>query len=501
MSGAVPQGEDAAYEPATGGVFGKKSFGWAIFEFARNPYYNLVVIYIFAPYFSEAVVAGTLLQNGTFADLAPEAAREAASAKGQSMVALAILIAGLCMAFIAPILGRLSDMGVLRKPPTFAALSLLALTACLLWFIAPGVPGAIPLGIALMSTGYILYTIAELFHNSMLPDAAEPKALPLVSGFGLALGNFAGVGLLVLSLVLLILPAEPAFGLDISQNEQFRIIGPFVGLWLLVFMIPFFLFIPDRRDHTSSWANAFKTLFGRPKEGEEKPESTFQNIKRLFKEHPNVMRFLLGRMLYADAIAAILTLGAVYVVGFLDWSQTEVQIYGITASTIAIVGAFVGGMLDRWIGPKRAIMFELSTLIVLMTFQLSITQDSILFGLIPAGHEVWQSELFPTLSDTVYFAMVVPVGILLVACISSSRYMVTHIAPRDKIGEFYGFYAMAGNVTVWLGPGLVFVMTTLSGDQRIGMSGLGFLFIAGLWIISGVKADKTPEHLKENPTL
>ena len=32
-----------------GGALGRTGFSWAIFELARNPYYILIVIYIFAP--------------------------------------------------------------------------------------------------------------------------------------------------------------------------------------------------------------------------------------------------------------------------------------------------------------------------------------------------------------------------------------------------------------------------------------------------------------------
>ncbi len=74
--------------------------------------------------------------------------------------------------------------------------------------------------------------------------------------------------------------------------------------------------------------------------------------------------------------------------------------------------------------------------------------------------------------------------------------MLVHIAPPDKVGEFFGFYAMAGSVTVWIGPGLVALVTWLSNDQRIGFGSVLALLIAGLLVISTVRADKTPEHLK-----
>ena len=216
------------------------------------------------------------------------------------------------------------------------------------------------------------------------------------------------------------------------------------------------------------------------------------------------MKFLLARMIYADGLAVILTMGAVYVANILGWSLTEVMVYGIAGSLIGALGGFVGGALDGWLGPKRALLVELSAILILLILQLSITPDALLFGLIPAGYDVWNgfgTGLFPRLSDVVYFCMVAPVGISIVACISSSRYMLVHISPPERIGEFFGFYAMAASVTVWIGPILVSVMTAIFNDERIGFSGVGLLFLAGLiGIAFFVEADKTPEHMKANPT-
>ena len=59
----MPVVEDAspsaeASSAAEGGPLGIKGLAWAIFEGARNPYYNLIVIYIFAPYFANVMVGG-----------------------------------------------------------------------------------------------------------------------------------------------------------------------------------------------------------------------------------------------------------------------------------------------------------------------------------------------------------------------------------------------------------------------------------------------------------
>ena len=95
MSGAIPQNEDAAYEPATGGAFGKKGLGWGIFEFARNPYYNVIVISIFAPFFATQVVAAPGIAEAQ-AGLAPgevlsKEALDALRANGQTVVSLSLI--------------------------------------------------------------------------------------------------------------------------------------------------------------------------------------------------------------------------------------------------------------------------------------------------------------------------------------------------------------------------------------------------------------------------
>ena len=482
MAGPVPQAEEAAYEPATGTALGKKGIGWAIFEFARNPYYNVIVISLYAPYFAKYVVGD--------------------ETQGQAMVGWTIAIAGVIMAIVAPILGSLIDSGGHRKPPTFWALFTLGGTASLLWFVEPNLSGAVPIGMALMATGYCAYTVAELFHNAMLPMAARSSSLPVVSGMGISLGNFASILFLTLLTIFITGTETPLFGLDPDNGETSRISGPLVGLWLSVFIIPFFLLMPDiKKTPDRSWRRAMRVSFFGRGGFRGMLSSAYSYVQEMFRMHPNVMRYLVGRMVYADGIAALLTLGSVYVGGVLGWEANQLVLSGIVGGLCAVLGALCGGLIDQVFGPKRSIMIELSTIIVILTVQLSITSDALLFGLVPAGQEVWAGGPFPRLSDVAYLAMLVPASFMLGAVITSSRYMLVHIAPPEQIGQFFGFYAMAGSVTVWIGPGLVALMTTLSNDQRIGMSGLGLLFIIGLWIISGVKADKIPEHLKETPTL
>ena len=202
------------------------------------------------------------------------------------------------------------------------------------------------------------------------------------------------------------------------------------------------------------------------------------------------MRFLIARTIYADAMAALLTLGAVFAKTFLGWSDVEILFFGITGLLFGAVGGFVGGALDRWLGPKMSLIIEITVLTILLLLQLSITPETLLFGLIESGQPVWDSPLFDTLSDLAYYLFVIPLAIAVVACISSSRYMLVHIAPHDSVGEFFGLYAIAGTVTVWIGPGVGSLLTWATGNQRIGMGGIGFMFLIGLVILWKVHAPK-----------
>jgi UMF1 family MFS transporter len=468
MSAVIPQGQGAT--EASGGALDRKGLGWALFEWARNPYYNVVVIYVFAPYFAASVV-----NNGSM---------------GQTLVSLTITIAGVIMAFIAPILGTIVDKAGAKKPFIFISLGIMGIASILLGFITPDLPGAIPLGMFLMVVGYCCYSVSELLHNAMLPGAGASKSLPLISGLGLSLGNLAGVITLILVLIASQIGLFGLTGEDIS-----RLSAPTIAIWLFVFIGFFFLMMPDVYRPNATWKAAFKEA--RDPANRVHPLTW---IKSKFKAHPNVMRYLVGRMIYADGVAALLTIGGVYVTGVLGWSIAQLTVLGIIGSIFAVLGGFVGGMLDRTFGPKRALMIELSVVILLGIVQLSITPEFILFGLIPAGHTVWEGGIYPLFSDIVYISILIPSAIFLVASIASSRYMLVHICPKDQVGEFFGFYAMAGSVTVWIGPGLVGLVTFLTSNQRLGFASVMFLLITGLIIISTVKADKIPEHMKDGST-
>ncbi len=149
----------------------------------------------------------------------------------------------------------------------------------------------------------------------------------------------------------------------------------------------------------------------------------------------------------------------------------------------AAVGGLLGGQLDRIIGARAALISELSVFVVSALAILSITKDSIFFGLVDSNPHILAGSLFPSTSDLTYLGFVAVLSCSLTACLSSSRYMLVTVAPRHRISEFFGFFALAASATVWIGPLLNGLVTHFTQDQRLGMSTALILVIAGLLLM------------------
>jgi len=466
-----------------GGALGKTGFAWAVFEWARNPYYILIVIYIFAPYFARDIIGADLLASGTLDNLDPEIARKTANAQGQATIASVTKWAGLIAALTAPFLGAALDRGGRLKPLIGAFLTAISISSALLWLAMPGGQGlSTSTVMVLLVIAYVGYTYSEVTHNSMLSVAGTPDRLSMISGLGLGLGNLAATLIFIAIALLFVLPdmigwpfAEPQFGIDVASFEHMRIAGPICAVWLVIFSIPFFLYAHDPGLPGASWRAAVVTG----------AKGVLQTLRDA-AHYRELMKYLIARMFYADAMAALLALGAVYVALFLDWGFIEMLSYAIFASAWAFGGGIFGGWLDNKVGVKKALVIDIVGMVMAMAAQLSITRESIGFGLIK-NFQVWDGLVFKTLSDITYLALISVVAVTATASISSSRAMLVALAPKGRSGEFFGLFAIAGTITVWMGPLLVEYFTLWFNDQRIGMASVSSLFCVGVLVLLTVK--------------
>lgn len=481
---------DGGANPRVGGFMQPAGFSWALFEFARNPYFMLVVTYIFAPYFAVGVVGN--------------------EAQGQAAVAEATKWAGIIGAITAPVLGAMMDRGGARKPLMAAFLAMIVVSGLSLWWAMPGradangvfQPSAEGLGIAgtmaFLVLGYVGYTYSELMHNAMLRTSGRPEALPMISGLGIGLGQLSAalllIGVVVVALMI------PVLGTYEGGMALPRAIGPIVAIWLVVFAVPFFLYTPDGHPPGGTWSGAARAIFSRDGKLDIVGSITgvFGYVRGLVKAFPETMKYLLACLIFKDGITALLAIGGTYATLVLNWEFAEMGLYGIWASIFGFIGGiWLVGVLDRRLGPRRAIIVQLSVMCAALLFGLGITQDSLLYGMIPAGQVVHPLGVFDRLSDVSFLLTIAIVAAFAAANQSAARYMIVLLAPKERMSEFFGLFAMSSTATVWLGPFLIEVFTKASNDTRIGFSPVLILLVAGLLLMLTLK--KQPNETGREP--
>ena len=207
------------------------------------------------------------------------------------------------MAILAPIIGAIADLGGRRKP-WLALFSLLCILAGLgLWTVEPD-PSFALRALILVGIANATFELGQVFYNAMLPDIAPRAMIGRISGWAWGSGYAGGLVCLTLTLVFLILPETPMFGLEMAKGEPARASAVLVSIWYLVFAIPLFLFTPDQPSTGISSVQAVR-------QGLAMLLRTLANLKR----HGNIARYLLARMIYIDGLNTLFIFGGIYAAG------------------------------------------------------------------------------------------------------------------------------------------------------------------------------------------
>lgn len=447
--------------------------GWALFEWARNPYYILIVIYIFGPYFSTTVIGDPV--------------------RGQEIWGYINGFAGAVTACLAPFLGAIADKVGRRKPWIGSFVLLMFPAILLLWFATPGEgpSGILTVAVALAVAG-TGFAFSEVFHNAMLPSIVPYHRLGGLSGLGLGLGNAGALVILVTMLYCFALPANGLlhwswlpdhvlFGLDTASHQHDRISAPVAAVWLLLFSLPLFLFTPDQ-------AGSGVTARQAVREG---MKDVWQTLLRL-RAYRNVALYLAARMLFNDGKVAIMTFGMIYASGVFGWGGAERLLVGVFLTVFAVAGGIVGGRLDDIVGSKAAILFTIGGNAVALLVAVSITPTTILFmhfdGL---DQPVWSFAFFKTLSEILYVCVSVLFALFITSAYANSRTMLARIAPEKEMTKFFGLYALSGQVTTFIAPILVAFVTGHFHSQRAGFGSILLLLLSGFVLMIFVKEKRT----------
>jgi UMF1 family MFS transporter len=326
--------------------------------------------------------------------------------------------------------------------------------------------------------------LATVFTNAMMPSLVADKHLGRLSGVGWATGYVGGLIALVLLAGFVIvdphtgktlLGLQPIVPLDPAAREADRLVGPFSALWYLVFVLPLFLFTPDRP------AAAF-----RMSEVRAGLAQLVGAVKDLMREHKPIALFLLARMLYADGLGAIFAFGGIYAAYIFGWGAMELGLFGIVLSIAATFGALIGGVLDDRLGSRTVIVWTLLLFIGASAGILSVDQKHVLLVL-PVEPKAPGSAPFSSAGEQVYLLFAILIGLASGPVQAASRTLLARMCPPGKMTEFFGFFAFSGKITAFAAPLAIGTVTAATGSQRLGIGTSLLFLLAGLLLLLKVK--------------
>jgi len=446
--------------------------GWAAYEWALNPYFILINIFVFAPYFSGEVIGDPI--------------------QGQAMWGYIQAAAGVSIALLSPFFGSLADAAGPRKPGIliFSVLSSMGMVG--LWFVAPGDPNAIATAVVCIIIAATSLEFAIVYHNAMLPTIVSQKKLGTLSGVGIAVGYVGAIVAFVIWLTMFGLPEVPALGIDKAAQEHNRIVGPLAALWLWIFALPLLIFTPDQ---------------GRT--GRRRLEAVRHGISMVvgtlakLPHYKNIALYLAARMIYYDGQSAVFIFTGVYARGIFDWPTTQIGIYGLIIIIAQVPSSAIGGWLDDKFGSKNTIIVSVGLFALGLIALVGTTGEYAAFffpvSMVPIEPTTWVGSLlnqagFETSAERAFLTMGTLTGIFAGPSISSSRTMLARLAPPSMMAEFFGLYAFCGKATSFMAPLTVAIITQTTQSQRIGLGSVLVFIVAGLIALLFVREEQSVAH-------
>ncbi len=429
----------------------KKIWGWFFFDWASQPYNTLLLTFIFGPYITEVLGDGT---------------------KAQATWGYGVAAAGLLIAVSAPFLGAIADRSGGRMGFIWLFSIFYVVGAAGLWIASPDSLNLFWV-MAFFALGLIGMEMATIFTNAMLPDLGARDEIGKISGSGWAFGYCGGVLSLVVMLTLFaesattgktLIGLDPIFGLDAEAREGTRAVGPLTALWYVVFMIPFFLWVrekkrPDALPIGQAVAGAWPALK--------------DSLKRL-PSNQSLFAYLGSSMFYRDALNGMYVFGGIYAAGVLGWETVDVGIFGILAAVTGALFAWLGGKADTRYGPKPVITISVAALVLISLGVIYISPTSVF------GMSVAEGSALPSIA---FYAMGAGIGAAGGVLQSASRTMLVRQADPTRITESFGLYALAGKATSFVAPLTIGLTTDITGSQQAGIAPVVVLLLIGLVLL------------------
>lgn len=350
-------------------------------------------------------------------------------------------LASLLLAVLSPILGTIADYKD-KKRRFFIFFFIIGVVFTASLALVPPSSGMWQL----LAIFYVLsglgFSGANIFYDSFLVDVSSNDRMDSVSAKGFAYGYISSVIPFGISLGMIVM-----FGMDNVIGYQAGFIV--TALWWGLFTIPMLRDVRQKyyiEPEPKPVINSFKRL-----------ATTFKNIR----SYRTVFIFLLAYFFYIDGVDTIIKMVVPYATSVLGSDALDTfLLLGILLiiQIIAFPFALLYGNLAKKYSARRMIIVGIFTYIVACVGGFFITS-------------VWHIFVLGALIASAQGG---------IQALSRSYY--ARIIPKQHSNEFFGFYNIFGKFAAIMGPGIMALTTTLSGNPRYSILAIIPLFIIGFLV-------------------
>lgn len=436
---------------------------WALYDFA-NTIFSSNINTIFYPFYIKEILGTDKVMEQV----------------ASTFVTYANAIASFFLVIFSPLFGVWIDQTGYKKRfiVWFASLSIFFtfLMGICSYLDIPTTIYNVPLPIYFVITSFVLakffFNSSLVFYDSMMSDLGTKEEMPLISGFGVAMGYLGTiVGLSVYFFVS-----------DGNFNNAFI---PTAVLYLL-FSLPLFFINKDNPIpiEQRKWAHSlqyaqnnsrFKRLrkFKRQftflfVEGYKEIFTTFKEMRK----YKAIFIFMIAYFFLNDSIQTTIAVMSVYATIVVGFTSDQFIVLYLVSTISTIIGSFLFGYVTKSIGAKRAISIVAILMIIALSFAVFANKQ-------------WMFWL----AGSIF-------GISLGSMWVTSRTLIIELSPEDKQGQFFGLFAFSGKVSSIVGPALYGTITFLFKDygvlaSRLALGSLMILTVIGFIILSKVKVENS----------
>ncbi|MBK1468471.1 MFS transporter [Parvimonas parva] len=348
--------------------------------------------------------------------------------------------ASIIIAIISPILGTIADFKGMKKK-LFTLFSLIAIFSTLFLSFADNF--GLPLLMTFFILGSVTFAGGNIFYDAFLVDVTNDERMDKISTAGFAYGYIASV-----IPFMFCLGAVLVFGMKNPLGYQIGFV--ITALWWLILTIPMYKNVEQIygvEPVPNPVRESFKTIF-----------NTLKDIKK----NKIVVIFLCSYFLYIDGVDTIIKMVIPYSKSVLDADKfNTLVLLGILiyVQIVAFPFAIIYGRLASKFGTRNMIKLGIATYMISVIFAYFMSNLLHVFVL---------STLIASAQGGIQ---------------ALSRSYYAKIIPKENANEFFGFYNIFGKFAAIIGPFIMSLITTLTGNPRYSILGIIPLFVVGYLVM------------------